>query len=100
MGERPVLAAGREAKLDGRGRADDRHGLFVVNVDPDGPARGRLQPGDVIVGVLNPTPRREVRSVQDLQAVLSRVPDGGYVSLSVYNSEARNLRVVNLRVGS
>lgn len=79
---------------------DDRRGLYVVNVDPDGPARGRLQPGDVIVGVLNPTPRRDVRSVEDLQTVLSRVPNGGYISLSVYSADFRNLRVVNLRVGN
>src|SRR5262249_10309647 len=30
MGERPALAAGREAESDGRGRADDRYGLRVL----------------------------------------------------------------------
>ena len=66
------------------------------------PRRGRplMRVSDVIVGILNPQPRREVRSVEDLQKTLSRIPNGGYISLSVYNVESRNLRVVNLRVGN
>jgi serine protease Do len=79
---------------------NDQRGLFVVSVDPDGPARNRLIPSrDVIVGTLNPV-RREIRSAEDLQQVLSRIPNGGYVSLSVYDAQARQLKVVNLRVGN
>lgn len=77
----------------------EARGLLVVEVDPTGPARARLQQGDVIVGALSPGPRRDIRATSDLQQVLSGVREGGYVSLVVYNLEARNRRIVNLRVG-
>jgi serine protease Do len=80
--------------------SDQQQGLFVVSVDPNGPSRNRLLPErDIIVGVLSPV-RREIREASDLQQVLSRIPGGGYVSLSVYDTRARQLRVVNLRVGN
>lgn len=78
---------------------DAPRGLLVVDVDPDGPSRGRLGPGDMIIGVLSPGPRRDIRAASDLQAVLARVSNGGYVSLTVYNVEVRQTRIVNLRVG-
>ncbi|HWP02014.1 MAG TPA: Do family serine endopeptidase [Gemmatimonadaceae bacterium] len=79
---------------------EDRRGLQVVSVDPDGPARDRLGEDDVLVEVLNPGLRRPLRSVQDLEEALQKVPDGGYLSLLVYNIGARNTRVVNVRVGA
>jgi serine protease Do len=79
---------------------ENYRGLRVVDADPNGPARGgRLGEGDILVEVLNPGLRRPLRTAADLQQVLSRVDRGGYVSLLVYNVEAQNTRVVNLRVG-
>ena len=80
--------------------ADDYRGVRVVDVSPSGPARNRLQANDVIVEVLFPAPQRKVRSVADLQQVLSRLKDGEYVSLLVYAPQAQSTRVVNLRLGA
>jgi serine protease Do len=82
--------------------SSDRQGVRVVDIDAAGPARGRLFQNDVITAVLFPTPRKEVRSVADLQAVLSRAKDGDIVSLQVFNPDAQQAatRVVNIRVGS
>ena len=80
--------------------SDDHRGLRIVDVDQDGPARqGRLFPNDVLVAVLNPQPRRELRSAEDLQRVLSGVREGSYVSFMVYNLDRQQTRIVNLRVG-
>ena len=67
-----------------------------------GPARGRLFQNDIITAVLFPTPRKEVKSVADLQSVLSRAKDGDIVSLQVFNPGVQGAatRVVNIRVGS
>ncbi len=78
---------------------DDHRGLRVVDVDPSGLARQRLFPNDVLVSVVNPQPRRTLRSAQDLQQVLANAKDGSYVSFMVYNLDANNSRIVNLRVG-
>ena len=81
----------------------DRQGVRVVEIDAAGPARGRLFPNDVVTAVLFPTPRKEVRSVADLQDVLSRAKDGDVVSLLVLNpggqQQQSSTRVVNIRVG-
>jgi serine protease Do len=78
---------------------DDHRGLRVVDVDPNGLARQRLFPNDVLVSVVNPQPRRTLRSAQDLQQVLASAKDGSYLSFMVYNLEAGQSRIVNLRVG-
>ena len=82
--------------------ASDREGVRVVDIDAAGPARGRLFQNDVITAILYPTPRKDVHSVADLQAVLSRARDGDIVSLQVFNPDAQQAatRVVNIRVGS
>ena len=82
--------------------ATDREGVRVVDIDAAGPARGRLFQNDVITAILYPTPRKDVHSVADLQAVLSRAKDGDIVSLQVFNPDAQQAatRVVNIRVGS
>ncbi len=74
----------------------------VVDIDTAGPARGRLFKNDVITAVLFPTPRKDVHSVDDLQAVLSRAKDGDIVSLQVFNPDVQGAatRVVNIRVGN
>jgi serine protease Do len=80
----------------------DRDGVRVVDIDAAGPARGRLFPGDIVTAVLFPTPRKEVHSVSDLQAVLSRAKDGDIVSLQVFRPDVQQgaTRVVNIRVGN
>ena len=78
---------------------EDQRGLRVVSIDPNGPARqGRLLPNDILVSVINPQPRRALRTTQDLQQALNSVREGGYLSLMVFNPELGQ-RVVNLRVG-
>jgi serine protease Do len=81
---------------------DDKRGLRVVEVSQSGPAsHGKLFPqSDVITEILFPGPRRNVRSVSDLQKVLDRLKDGDVVSLSVYSTQLKQTRVVNVRVGS
>jgi serine protease Do len=79
--------------------SNEHRGLRVVEVDPNGPSRQRLQPNDVLVSVINPQPRRALRSAQDLQQVLSTVREGSYLSLMVYNIEFDQTRIVNVRVG-
>jgi serine protease Do len=78
---------------------DDHRGLRIVDVDPNGMARQRLFPNDILVAVVNPQPRRTLRSAQDLQQVLASAKDGSYLSFMVYNIDGNNTRIVNLRVG-
>ncbi len=79
--------------------SEDQRGVRVVEVDPRGPARGRLIQDDIITAVLYPTPRKEVRSVADLQSVLSKAGDGDVVSLLVYDVQRKQTRVANIRIG-
>ena len=80
--------------------AAEHRGLRVVDIDQDGPARqGRLLQNDILVSVINPQPRRELKSAQDLQQVLTNVREGSYVSFMVYNLDLEQTRIVNLRVG-
>ena len=76
-------------------------GLRVVDVDQDGPAgrQNRLVPNDILVAMINPQPRRELKSAEDLQRVLAGVREGSYVSFMVYNVDFQQTRIVNLRVG-
>ena len=87
----------REARI-----TEDERGVLVTAISRDGPAYQRLVERDVIVEVLSPV-KQEVRSVQDLERVLGRMKSGDYVSLLVYNLNARDpdqrpTRVVNLKV--
>ncbi|MBL0939507.1 MAG: trypsin-like peptidase domain-containing protein [Gemmatimonadaceae bacterium] len=81
-------------------------GVRVSDVSEDGPARDKIFAGsDVVLAVLYPTPRRDIRTVKDLQDVLAGLKDGDYVSLLVQAFDPRDgrtigERVVNLRVGS
>ena len=79
--------------------AEDKRGVRIVEVDPRGPARGQLFQDDIITAVLYPRPRKEVRSVADLQAVLSRAKSGDVVSLLVYDAQRTTTRVANISVG-
>jgi serine protease Do len=80
--------------------SNEHRGLRVVNVDQNGPARqNRLVRNDILVAVINPQPRRELRSSDDLQKALANVREGSYVSFMVYNLDQEQTRIVNLRVG-
>ena len=81
--------------------SEDRRGVRVTEVDGNGIARGKLFQNDIITAVLFPAPRKEVRSMADLESVLSRAKDGEIVSLLVFNPDAQraSTRVVNLRIG-
>ncbi|MCC6241216.1 MAG: PDZ domain-containing protein, partial [Gemmatimonadaceae bacterium] len=76
-------------------------GVRVGEVSQDGPARDKLVAGtDVILEVLYPTPRRSIKSVNDLQSIIGGLKSGDYVSLLVLNVvQGGGTRVVNLRVG-
>ncbi len=80
------------------------HGVLVTDVVTLGPSYGvgKLAPGMVITEILYPTPRRQVNSVADLQAVLNSMKAGDYVSLNVAQPDGRGgsvNSVVNIRLG-
>ena len=79
--------------------SEDHRGVRVVDINASGPARNRLFPNDIITAVLFPTPRKEVRSMADLQSVLNRAKDGDYVSLLVFDARLNTTRVANIRIG-
>ena len=85
----------RRANLD-----NGQRGLLVTDVLNSGPAHQRLNEGDIILEVINPGPRRAIRSVADFEKVLDGVDRGEYVSLFVYSPRARATTVVNVRAGS
>ena len=94
MGAVPADVAQR-ASLDA-----SRRGVLVTDVVPLGPAYGKLGEQDVIYEVLYPQPRRAIRSVADLQSVLSKLKDGDYISLNVHSlAQGAGDRVVNIRIG-
>jgi serine protease Do len=74
-------------------------GLVVTHVDPSGPAFGVLFQNDVIESALTPDGRRPMRTVDDLQQVVSH-PTNGAVSLIVaqpsQNGGAPQTRVANI----
>jgi serine protease Do len=82
---------------------DADRGVRVADVANAGPAFNKLVPNDIIVAVLYPEPRHDVHSVADLQAALSKVHTGDYVSLLVYHlgvqGQAGATTVVSLHVG-
>jgi serine protease Do len=79
---------------------ENRRGVMVTDVVPLGPSFQKLGPNDVIFEVLYPAPRREIRSAADLQAVLSKLKTGDYISLNVHSlAQGAGDRVVNIRIG-
>ncbi|HXB26399.1 MAG TPA: Do family serine endopeptidase [Gemmatimonadaceae bacterium] len=80
---------------------DDR-GLQVTDVNTNGPARGKLQPSDVILEVLYPQPKRDVHTVPELQNALSHTKAGDFVTLLVCSPQPQGpcgKRVVSLKIG-
>jgi serine protease Do len=84
----------RQARL-----SEDQRGVLVTEVDPMGTAYRNLAQGDIITEIGTPSPRRSVRTVADLEGVLNAARNGALVSLLVYNVQAQQTRVVNLRIG-
>jgi serine protease Do len=81
--------------------SDDR-GLQVTDVNTNGPARGKLQPNDIILEVLYPQPKRDVHTVPELQNALSRSKNGDFVTLLVCSPQPQGAcgkRVVSLKIG-
>ena len=79
--------------------SDAQRGLVVMSVDALGPSYQKLfAESDVIVRVLNPMPHA-IRTVSDLDTSISKLKSGDVVSLLVYNTQQKQSRVVNLRIG-
>lgn len=81
--------------------APSQRGLVVTAVTPLGPSWDKLEPRNIILEVLAPV-RRPIRSAAELQAALSGVRAGEYVTLNVLAITEDNqkvTRVVNIRVG-
>jgi serine protease Do len=91
----PVSAQqARDANLGAAAR-----GVRVTQVATGGPAYERLFEGDIVTEIINPGPRRPVRTVADLNQTLEGLRSGQYVALYVYDVRSQNSRVVTLRVG-
>jgi serine protease Do len=79
---------------------DNRRGVMVTDVVPLGPSFEKLGAQDVIFEVLYPGPRKPVKTVADLQSVLSKLKTGDYISLNVHSlAPGAGDRVVNIRIG-
>lgn len=78
----------------------NRRSVLVTDVVPLGPSYNKLGEQDVIFEVLYPTPRRTIRTTADLQAVVSRLKKGDYISLNVHSMAqgGGRDRVVNIRL--
>jgi serine protease Do len=76
----------------------EQRGLVVTDVASTGPAHNRLFEGYIILQVINPPPRRPIRSSEDLRRVLGSVDRGDYLSFTVYDPRFRQSTVVNVQV--
>jgi serine protease Do len=91
----PVSAElAREANLTANQR-----GVRVTSVTTGGAAYEQLYEGDIITEVINPAPRRPVRTIADLQAAVEGLRPGQFVSLYVYDIRSQISRVVTRRGG-
>jgi len=79
-----------------------RRGLIVSDVSVTGPSYRKLfADGTILLQVINPGPRRELRSAEDLDAVLSRLRSGDLVTFMVYDlGQDGPPRAVTVQVGS
>ena len=79
-----------------------RSGLLVSDVSVTGPAyRKVIADQTILVQVINPGPKRDLRSAADLEAVLGRLRAGDLVTFLVYDigqAEATT-RAVTVQVG-
>lgn len=74
-----------------------RNGLLITNVSPKGPSWRKLFQQEVIVGVLSPV-KKDIKTAEDLQSVLSGLKGGDVVSLKVYDIPNAQTRVVSIAV--
>ena len=79
-----------------------RRGLIVSDVSVTGPSyRKLLADGTILLQVINPGPKRELRSAADLDAVLSNLRSGDLVTFLVYDlGQDGPPRAVTVQVGS
>jgi serine protease Do len=79
-----------------------RRGLIVSDVSVTGPSYRKFQAdGTILLQVINPGPKRELRSAADLDAVLSRLGAGDLVTFLVYDlGQDGPPRAVTVQVGS
>ena len=78
-----------------------KHGVIVSDVSVTGPSYNKLRSdGTILLEVLNPGPRRSLRSPADLDAVLSSAKPGDLISLMVYEMSQQGglTRVVTVKV--
>jgi hypothetical protein len=81
--------------------AQYRGGLMVSEVSVSGPAYRKLFADQtILLAVLNPGPRRELRSPADLDAVLAGLKHGDTVTFLVYDlGQDGSARAVTLEIG-
>jgi serine protease Do len=79
-----------------------RRGLLVSDVSVTGPSYRKLfADATILVQVINPGPKRDLRSAADLDAVLSRLRAGDLVTFLVYDlGQEGPPRAVTVAVGS
>ena len=91
-------------ELATRARVSDAYsrGLVVSDVSVTGPAYRKLfADGTILLSVINPGPRRELRSAADLEAVLSRMKTGDLLTFLVFDlGQDGPPRAVTVAVGS
>ena len=78
-----------------------RKGLMVSDVNVTGPSYRKLfADRTILVDVLNPGPKRQIRSAADLDAILSKLKRGDLVSFLVYDigQDPKSTRVVTVQV--
>ena len=78
-----------------------KRGLIVSDVAVSGPSFHKLSSdGTILLEILNPGPRRVLRSPADLDAVLSGAKSGDLVSMMVYDMGPQGgiTRVVTVKV--
>ena len=81
-----------------------RTGLLVSDVKVTGPSYGKLfSDQTILLQVINPGPRRDLKSPADLDAVLSRLKNGDLVSFMVYyigqQDQNTGPQVVTIQIG-
>jgi serine protease Do len=81
-----------------------RRGLIVSDVSVTGPSyRKLIADGTILVQVINPGPKRELHTAADLDAVLSKLGTGDFVTFLVYDLGQQEAsaapRAVTVQVG-
>ena len=85
-------------RLAREGRPRRFAGLLIQRIDPEGPARSYLVPGEIITHIEG----ERVRNEEDLHAALASVNAGQIISIrtAVLGTRAVQTRIVRFRVGS